>query len=293
MQFKVTYSKLANFYFFIQNLSEWHSSNRKDYNALWRKELGEFSAREEAALGTFKEIRLKYKPSRTPFERAFFTARNPWQDLKNSLTAEEYQTIREIFDLFENKFTALWNKEASLINQWQKILKRAANDRSLLNPITSILTVLFSTSPPKKEIGIHLLLSAPNHIGGGANIDQQRISLEISRYPMQNVNQAIGIIWHETIHLCFQNQYFFPLILKQFPDDQQKADLINEIAISSLFPGGILGTRLLKNKPTNQLTGKVNPKQTIKILSLMEKYIDYQKPLDEKYIVRLAEILKI
>lgn len=293
MKFSLIVSKSANFYFFIQNLAEWHFSNQKDYNILWRNELDSFSPEEENALRVFKEIRLRYKPSRTPFELAFFTTKNPWEDLKKNLISEEYQTVRKIFGLFENKFASIWNKDSHLLYQWQKVLNKDINNHFSINATVNILNILFNTTPSESEIKIYLLFSSPNHTGGGANIDNESISLEISRYPIQGVNHAIGIIWHETTHLCFQNQYFFSLVLKQLPNEQQKVDLINEIVISSLFPKGILGIRLLKNKPAHTLMAETGTDQTIKILNLTKEYIDKQKSLDEKYIGVVAEILKM
>ena len=76
MKFSININKSANFYFFIQNLSEWHFSNRKDYNDLWRKELGKFSEEEATALKKFKEIRLQHKSAKTIFESIFCLAKS-------------------------------------------------------------------------------------------------------------------------------------------------------------------------------------------------------------------------
>lgn len=292
MKFSIIINKLANFYFFVQNLSEWHFSNKKDYNDLWRKELGEFSVDEETAIKKFKEIRLKYKVTRTPFECAFFISHDPWRELKENFPAEEYKMIQEIFNKLESKFNLLWEKDLSLLMQWQKELDSKINEPSLIKSIMDMLNILFNTTSSESEVKIYLLFSSPNHTGGGANIDKQSISLEISRYPIQDSSHAIGIIWHETIHLCFQNRYFFPLVLKQFTADRQRVDLINEIVIGSLFPRGILGIRLLKNKPANKLMMGVDSEQTIKILNLTKEYVGSPKSLDEKYIRTVAEILK-
>jgi len=55
MKFRFIISKWGNFYFFIQNLSEWHFSCRKKYNALWQKELGSLSLEEKQTLKVFKK----------------------------------------------------------------------------------------------------------------------------------------------------------------------------------------------------------------------------------------------
>jgi len=293
MKFSLIINKSANFYFFIQNLSEWHFSNRKDYNVLWRKELGRFSPQEEDALKQLKEIHLKYPFGKLYLGHQFFIEKSPWAVLEQKLPQEDFINLKNIFSLLEKKFTLLWDKESPFLMQWRKELNDKINNPPFIESTVGLLKAIFNTLPSEREIMVYLLFSSPEHTGGGANIGGKNISLEISRYPIQDINKAIGIIWHETIHLCFQNQNFFPFVLKQLSNDRQKADLINEITIGSLFPRGILGIRLLKNKPPQKLIEGVNSEQTIKILNLVKEYIDNKKSLDERYIRILIEILGI
>lgn len=292
MEFKIIINKWANFYFFISNLSEWHFSCRKDYNILWQKELETFTPEEESSLKKFKEIRSKYKSSRTHFEEAFFTLEEPLKHLKNHLSQEEYKMIEEIFSLLEKKFNFLYEKEIPSLEQWQKNLDEKINDPALLQSIINVLSILFNASVPETEIKIYLLFSNVDHTGGGANIDAQSISLEISRYPLENIGQALGIIWHEVTHLLFQNQYFYSLVLQYCHGDQKTANSLNEITINSLLPRGILGIRLFKNKPPHVLFPQINPQQTIDILNLTKSYIGQNKAFDENYIVQLHSIIK-
>lgn len=292
MRFSIIVSKWANFYFFIQNLSEWHFSNEKDYNELWRNELSEFSIDEETAIKKFKEIRLKHKTTKTLFEHAFYASPEPWRKLKEDLQTEEYKSVQGIFEKLESKFNLLWEKDSLLLTQWQNKLDNNINEPLLTKSIMDTLCILLNTTPSEPEIKIYLLFSSPNHTGGGANIDKQSIGLEISRYPIQDINHAIGIIWHEIIHLCFQNQYFYPLLIKYFSEDRQNMDIVNEATIGSLFPKGILGIRLLKNKPAYKLMTNISPEQTIEIINLAKKYVNDKISLDEKFISTLSEILK-
>jgi len=293
MKFEFIISKWANFYFFISNLSEWHFSNRKEYNILWRKELGNFSAEEENALKKFKEIRSNYPSGKTFFEQSFFQEDDPWQRLKNNLPSDEYKILKDIFDLFKNKFEVLYKNDLPFLEQWQKELEKTANEKNLVENITKILGVLFNTSPSKEEVKIYLLFSTSNHAGGGANIDEQSISVEISRYPVEQIKQILGIIWHETTHLLFQNYFFFSLLLKHFPEDRQMVNLINEATISALFPKGILGIRLLKNKPAAILCPGLNATQTVDTLNLVKEYVDQNKQFNEIYLEKILAIIKV
>lgn len=287
MKFTILINKQANFYFFIQNLSEWHFSNRKGYNNLWRGELGRFSPQEECALKQFREIRQKYKSARTHFETSFFSVKNPWHILKNNLPVEEYTVILETFKLFQDKFEIIYKKDLPLLVRWEEALNNKINSQSSIEPVISLLSVLFNASPYEKEINVYLLLSSPNHIGGGANIDEKSVSAEVSRYSLNETNWVIGIIWHETIHLVF------PLFSRHFLSSWQSAKLINEVVIGSLFPGGILGIRLLNNKPVNKLMPNVSSEQTIKILNLTKEYVDRNKSFDKEYIEKTSEFLEI
>jgi hypothetical protein len=291
MKFNIIINKQANFYFFVQNLAEWHFSNRKDYNDLWRKELGKFSLKEEKALEKFREIRKRYRQSRTYFELAFFTTKNPWKFLERNLPTKEYKIVKEIFELFRNKFEKIYKKDLPLLKKWKKVLNKELNNQNFIKSVVKILSKLFNTSPVETNIDVYLLFSSVNGSGGGANINEKSITMEISRLPLDKLNHSLGIMWHEIIHLLFQNNYFYPLLIKQFA--QSPADLINEAVNASLFPKGILGIRLLNNESANRLMKNIDEEQTIKILNLTKEYIDNNRSFDLNYIKKIARILKI
>ncbi|MEX0918753.1 MAG: hypothetical protein WDZ85_02180 [Candidatus Paceibacterota bacterium] len=293
MRLDIIVNKQANFYFFAQNLSEWHFSNRKDYNTLWRKELGKFSDDEELAIKHLKKIHLRYSFGKSYLGRHFFLEENPWFFLKTRMAQEDFITLKNIFSLLEDKFNLFWSKEAPLLLAWQKELANKADDHLMIENIIELLKIIFNTNPSTSEVAINLLPSSPVHTGGGANIDSKNITLEISRYPKQGTNHAMSLIWHEIIHLCFQEQYFSALVSEKLPNDRQKADLINEIAIRSLFPRGILGIRLFKEESRRKLIEETNPEQTVKIIDLAKEYVDDKKSFDNTYIEKILEILKI
>ncbi|MBI4993554.1 hypothetical protein HZC33_01160 [Candidatus Wolfebacteria bacterium] len=288
MKFEFIISKWANFYFFIQNLSEWHFSNRKNYNILWREELGQFSPEEENSLKEFKEIHLRYPFGESYLGRQFFIEKNPWIILEQKLSQEDFINLKNIFSLLEKKFNLLWNKEEPLLLQWQKKLSDKINEPHLVKSIVDILNIIFNTSPSEFKININLLFSSPVQTGGGASIDNKSISLEISRYPLNDANHAMGIIWHETIHLCFEKQYFLPLLYKKYLNDFDTINLIKESAISSLFPNGVLGRKFLNSKNIT-LNAKI-PKNYVKteeLIKLINIYIKKNKPLDNEYIEKV------
>jgi hypothetical protein len=181
MKFNFIINKQANFYFFVQNLAEWHFSNRKDYNDLWRKELGEFSLKEEKALEKFREIRKNYQPGRTYFELAFFTTKNHWKFLERNLPTKEYKIVKEVFELFKDKFEIIYKKDLPLLKKWKKVLNEKLNNQDFIKSTIKILSRLFNTEPLETDVNVYLLLSSTSYYpGGGANINDKSITVEIS-----------------------------------------------------------------------------------------------------------------
>jgi len=301
MKFLFIINKWANFYFFLQNLSKWNIlTTRKEYNLLWRKELGPFSQREEKALKKFKEIHQRYPFGKLYFGHYFFVKKGLWNILEKKLQKKDFNNLKEIFFLWRKKFEIFYQKELPLLKNWQKVLQgKLTNSRKLINTTNVVLAKLYSASPFNKEINVYLLPSTQSGGRGWASqISNRRISdlavlLEISRCSLKEINHIFGIIWHEVIHLYFEKQYFLPLINKEFPNDLKTIDLIKEAANSSLFPAGILAKKILKISCKDKLLhAKISPKYTKAILNFTNEYLEKNNPFDTAYIRELYSILK-
>lgn len=290
MRFNVKISRYGAFYFFVENLACWHSSCRQRYNKTWRSELGPFSNEEEEALNRFKDVRQRYPAGMNDFKRAFFTTAKPFEELRNFLTPEEAQTFEEVFAILKSKFEALYEKDLSLLHEWQRTLDKAVNNPEISVKILSHLNRLYSTDIGGKDIDVYILFSAALYTGGGANIDDRSLSVEVSRYPLCNVGHVSGIIWHELIHVLFQNKYFFPLLL-QTVGDEHVAGQMNELVAGALFPRGTLGVKILKDGMVFRLSSQTDENQTKAIVALTREYIDAGKSFDSEYIGRLRGIL--
>ncbi|MEK9150601.1 MAG: hypothetical protein AAB411_00735 [Patescibacteria group bacterium] len=291
MKFSVITNKWANFYFFVQNLSEWHFSNRKDYNILWRGELGQFSLEEKIALSKFKKIQLRYPFGKSYLGRQFFLEENPWIVLDKKLLPEDFTNLKDIFSLLEKKFDAFYNKELVLLKKWQITLQKELSNKNLITAINMTLGKLYDVFPLSKDITIYLLPSSESHSGGtGGVIDDISINLEISRSPLKKVNHAVGIIWHEIIHLYFERQSFLARVSKKYPDDPDAVNLIKEVVASSLFPNGALGIKFLNIK-SGLLNTKIPQKYTEKILILTNKYVETDRPFDDEYMETIYSLV--
>lgn len=291
MKFSIIINKSAVFYFFIQNLSEWHFSNRKNYNVLWRKELAQFSIKEEDALRQLKEIHQKYPFGKLYLGRQFFLEENPWIILEKKLSSEDFINLKNIFSLLEEKFNKFYKKEIVLLKQWQTALQKELNNEDLTTSINMILGRLYDAPLFLKNINVYLLPSSENHSGGtGGIIDNKSINIEISRLPLKMAKHAAGIIFHEIIHLYFEKQSFLSKVSKRYPNDPDAANLIKEATASSLFPNGALGINFLNIK-NGLLNTKIPQEYTEKLLLLSNKYIKEDKPFDDEYIKTIYDLL--
>ena len=175
--------------------------------------------------------------------------------------------------------------------KWREALNRNINDPVLIKSITVILNTLYNTPPLTKEIKIYLLLSASNQRGGGANIDEQSISVELSRQQFNQIESIIGLIWHETIHLCLEKIYFLQVVNKKFPNDLDAFRLIKEVTVTALFPKGILAQRFFQSK-WNIIHAKIPPQYTKPILDIAESYVNQNKYFDDEYIEKIYSVTK-
>ncbi len=290
MKFNFLISKNANFYFFVQNLSEWHFSARKEYNKVWKEELGIFSEKEKRLLHQFAKIHKKYSFGKRCLGQYFF-GENPWEKAEEKISSKHFNKIKETFDILRKKFETVYKKDKVKLDKWRKKLVKEVEKKET-EEILEILSTLYNINPTEDVLDVYLLLSAGEKVGGGANLEKKNITIELSQAPLDNTNRILGVMWHEIIHLLFEKPTFISLI-KNIVSSSLDTNLpINEIAASSLFPRGILGIRLLKNNPPSKLYKQVNKTQTIELIDLMKEYVDKKRPLDLLYIQKVKSILK-
>lgn len=272
IQFSFIIKRWAVFYFFIQNLSEWHFSNRKEYNKLWKSKLGPFSKKEKDALKNFNRIHKKYSFGEMYIGRQFFLNKNPWEPLNKKMPEKDFSEVKKVFDLFKEKFNYFYEKEHLLLEKWKEKLNKEIIKKES-KEINQYLSLLYKNELLEENINVYLLPSTKKYTGGlGGSINEKSITLEISRYPLEKINHAIGIIWHELIHLHYERKYLNSILKKKYPKNKKKISKIKELIASSLLPNGVLGDKFLGNKSTI-LNLRIPKEHTKKIKSLTQKYI--------------------
>ncbi|MBU2104372.1 MAG: hypothetical protein KKF67_01175 [Nanoarchaeota archaeon] len=290
MEFSIIIKKQGIFYFFVQNLSEWHFSCRKDYNKIWLEELGSLSKKEKTALQKLKKVHQEYSFGQSYLGRYFFLKRNPWKNIENEMPKSDFIIIKNTFSVLKEKFESFYKKELPLLKNWQTHLNKKINNPKLINPILKKLNNLYNGNIKSQKIKIYLLPSTDKAAGGGAGLNKKAITLEISRISLEQLNRVIGIIWHEVIHLLFEKVYFHPLLKRKFPQDRDAISLIKEATASSLFPGGILSKKFLKRLAL-PLNRNLPAKESKQVLSLAALYVKKNKHFDIRYINKLYSLL--
>ncbi len=215
MKFKFKVSKLANQFFFIANLSEWHFSCRKDYNQEWLKQTGQLTENEKQILDEFKKIITKYgfrrdKDWKTKYLGQYFyyyTDKKAWQKLKKTVEPKEFDIINKTFQALRNRFNKIWDKKL-LEKQIEKIKKYLITENAK-NLFKELYYALGNQKSPKYFVVI-ALLSSRKGVGitaaGGANLDNRHITFEIPvlKAGSWEFECSIGILAHEIGHILFK-----------------------------------------------------------------------------------------
>jgi hypothetical protein len=291
MKFKIIVKKWAVFYFFIQNLSEWHFSCMKEYNIVWRQELGPLTEEQENLLKQFNKIHQEYPFGKNYLGRYFYFNDRPLEILCKNILSKNFEVISETFSVFENKFNAFYEKELPLLESWRNLLEEKLNNASQNESITKTLKILYDSQNSENEVNVFLLPSTGNTTSGSGNIgDTKSITIAISRQPLENYNRTIAIFWHETIHRFFEKEHFFPLVQQIFMPDQDAVNLIKEATVSSLFPNGWLGKKFF-GISNNSLNKKLPESYNKSVLELTKRYMEQNKALDKEYIDNMYSII--
>lgn len=296
VKFNFVINKQANHYFFVQNLAEWHFSNRPKYNEIWIQKIGSLSKKEKASLNELEKIRKRYPESKSIFEKSFFLTEKPYENLEKELTKKEIQGVKKTMTLFENKFEVIFNEDLKLLEKWAEILRKGANNSARNQKVVEKLEIFYK-SPLKtdKTVTCYLLLNPEKiSLGGGANIDKESITTELSHFSFQHADYVSSHKWHETVHLVFEGDYFIPFLKKYLKNDSERVSMLKELINSSFFPRGILGNEIFKQKLAGSLYYRfpTSKNQTEQILSLSKDYLDNKKNIDIEYLDKLSLYLK-
>ncbi len=327
MKFSVKYTKLGNQFFFISNLAEWHFSCRPRYNKEWLKKIGKLNKKEKNALNKFKKILKKYNFSHylgIPFITE--NDENVWPAVQKWVKPNEYKTIRNASDIFEEKFKKIWKPQ--ILNNNIKSFKKELG-RNCYKEIDKHLTFFWGKYDTDKIKNVNIfLIKHPLEnriINGGANLNGKGITIECNKliYPKHiSVEMAAAVLYHEFIHMAYQkildkkvNIIISNNKKNKVPIIQNRSlkEITTELIITSLFPEGYLADKYLHYRPYKNIKSKIEEYETVfnlfkkgekvnfyklqyyiayKLYPLAKEYIENKKRIDKRYIKEVLGYLK-
>jgi hypothetical protein len=338
MKFDIKYTKLGNQFFFISNLTEWHFSCRKDYNDIWLLKTGPLDKKEKVALREFKKIIKKYgfiyrKNKSIYLGKIFYMHQEKeiWQTLKKFVNKDEFDKIKNIFEIFTPRFEKIW-KLYELYFKRLNVIKKSLNlkrNKELFNKLEFII----NRKRKINKINVVMLFSphGTNATGaGGANLGEKYVTLEVPDLKLNSwqTDYSVGILAHEIGHILFNKNKYRNIITKLIKKERLTekkynnldpkrplSEIIEEIVLESLVPFGALAQKYYKYKPIHNFFSdlyilnvgetfikfKKNKKIPLRkwrkclvwyIYPLMSYYIKNNKKIDENLIKNILFLIK-
>lgn len=283
----------ANLYFFIQNLSEWHFSNRKDHNEAWRKELF-FSAEAKSCIHEFGKIHQQYPFGNKYLGRPFFLYKDPWPTVELLVGKDDSVKIKNIFATLESYFDTIYVEDEVMLKKWATIIAKPefVTNASYIN---NALANFYGCAPYNEDCIIYLLLSTEKKNGGTAGtISNNVITLELSRTSIKLEKHVLNVLWHELIHLYFKDCVLFPLLEKLTNNNWEMMGKIDELVASSLLPNGLLKQNILTSTDKLRTSGyfntRVDSEKIINVQKLIYPYLQQKKTVDINLVQELCKI---
>lgn len=283
----------ANLYFFIQNLSEWHLSNRKKHNKEWCKELF-FSTEANFCIKEFKKIHKQYPFGKKYLGRPFFLYDNPWSAIELLVGKNNSIKIKNIFAILEPYFNTIYSKDEMVLKKWAKIITEPVfiEKAYFLN---NTLARFYGCSPYNEHCTIYLLLSTKEKNGGTAGtISDNTVTLELSRTSIELEKHMLNILWHELIHLYFRNYTLYPLLKEYTNKNKEIMNGIDEFVASALLPNGLLEEHTLtfidESKTPKTFNTHIASSNIINVQELIYPYLQQKKTIDIKLVRELCAI---
>jgi len=243
LQFKI--SKLANQFFFVDNLSEWNIYCRRNYNKEWLNRFGKLTKKEKVALKNYRLLMRKYREENLykKIRNIFYSGRyvryieryahyndgleknngELRKKIKKLILIKSADILFDSISTFYPKFQTVWKKYQPTLSYNKKIiLKNYKDTKNALNSIFYRLASFYGKEIAKQDLDVYLIISPVKNYQGGKAIDKNKISIELNKLDYENKNQLIAfwfLVVHETIHAIFENQEYKKWI-KQFIKQQ-------------------------------------------------------------------------
>lgn len=311
----------ANKFHVLSNLSGWHFSTRTSQNKYLLEKYGPLDSPQQEKIKELGILLQKHGRSLTyPFFQKDFSFTYP--TFKDIFTQEEFIQLKDIFDYFEPWWQKVWAEERGRLEDWKEYFDKGST-KELEENILKDLEIFFGSRQTKVE-EVVLLISNPGGIGGGANLQPGRLTLECSgmnssREPQ--IKAVLGTLYHEVSHKLGREAIEKELAqhLKgtnldflqntKFEEERSRLgikmkNIFTEAVIYSLFPTGYLGNKYfqLKEEETYQKIFEqktYNPPFLVKwgsyachfLIPVVDRYFEEERGFDSEFLRTVAQVL--
>lgn len=320
MKIKFANSDIANKFFVISSLAEWHFSCRKEYNRKWLGMTGELNSEEKCAIEVFKSLMEKYGFNYKESEVKYlgnvflsgFSLTKVWRELKTKLPSSDYQKTRFVFNVFSKRYERIksyvsQDEKSRRISMLNSVVSEPKNKKMIKE-----LDCIFGEKSSERKIKAVVIFSpldTNETAAGSANINGGIITFEIPELKKNSLNLdiSIGILFHEIVHIFFNELGIREIIaekVKEFRLPQKLEDnapfspviAINEILTNCFVPYGFLAKKCYGPKFYNKIFSPVNLKlikeahskfkrgENFDIYRLVKYFTWKLSPLVERYV---------
>ncbi|MBU1110453.1 hypothetical protein KKB83_02460 [Patescibacteria group bacterium] len=275
LNFKIKVSREANFFHLLSLMTQW-TPFFKEEGKYWAKSVGPLSSIQGRTLEKLGTLLKKCDFGRNYLGQYFFNPQieSPWFSLKENFTPEEFQTVKESFDLFNPALNDIWERKKPYFTEWQKVLGDELKE-SVYEGIIDKLSQFFGQKLKPHGVYVYLLLSAGLDDLAGTDLSDcipngQKVISITGTYPnptQKNGTDLITVLLHEVLHAEFQNSveklaadYLESIDSKssQYQNLQKHArqenleieGLIAEILFQHLLPDGYIAQKHFGYQPT-------------------------------------------
>lgn len=325
MKFNFIVSKSANFFFFVDNLSEWNIYCRKAYNKEWIKQFGKLNFEEKKVLEDFKFLMQKYESTGVykKMRNTFYEEQNDIEQilkkLKKIIKKEELSLIEKIFSVFSLRFEKIWERyEPMLFSTIDSISKDYKDSSKKLDFIYLNLGNFYGINYKKEYLCTVFFVICPiEKQQGGKMINEKRISIEFNELKYKNKDQLKNLwflIFHELIHARFENKKYknwlnvfikkqtIPQtkLFKIFNEKMVLREMITGLATVAVYPLFNKEDRIKVNKKfkTKIINLKINDLNILKqwtrqkLGDVIEYYFISHKKIDNNFLRICWDLIK-
>lgn len=332
MKLKFKISKLANYHFFIDNLSERKPYMRHQYNYAWLKEVGPLTPQEIKALKEWSTLcnQIEQQKKLKEFIQYFYKYNTLSLALNRIIKDFDKKTAKitkGAFQVFNKKFEIIWSNSNIILRKNKAFLERDfKNVRANLNYDLVVLKNLYQVKTIPSSINVFLILAPLIYGQGGRSINATTIAVEFNLLSPNNNEQlekAWHLVLHELTHSLFESQQYkakiknyikskkdlnFP-IAKKLNLSEVMRECIMQSFLIFLNPNGLRNKGdIYKVINKKYFQEKIQDKNALKkalfkidfiknftawkLKKTSQTYISQQKSIDAYFIKRTFDILR-